>query len=489
MITLRKWYKDPRLSTRTLTIPAEILATKLTAKEQALLQLRPSYKHIGPRLPIPEEDWAPPPVPEGYVDAEYVANLTPDLDLQPDIPPLTATDIRDKAHNTTERIHRAEAGPLEQDLPEDSYIGTDSIKDITPHMGPTRILLLFYGGRRREGDVADYAERCISSAKCTGIQMCVAVVDIVHGPHHDISRGAASFWIANFLQLRVAAFGAAPPCETWSLARWIEISKAINKAEEYHNRSHPVPLRHASQLWGRADLTPKEHRQLRTANVLLMFTIGFATLAAFIGVGVWIEHPGLLPQHHTLGAPSIWNLEQIQKLIALPYTQRRQVNHSDYAGTATKPTGIFAHRLFSLDTHLQNFRCPVVPRTVLKGKNRDTGEWLTAIAKEYPPPLSHALARTMVDAAVAPPTKLGVVLPENFIEDLQRYMPVLDPYADEDVAFGADFVDNAMLPIDRFKMPIHIGDLPISGIRYGSKGTNLPLYVNDSAALPHNLWP
>ena len=132
MLTHRKWYGDPRQSDRTIAVPAEVTATKLTTKEQALLQLRPSYKHIGPRLPIPPKDWTPPPVPEGYVDLEYVANLTPDHDIQPDLPPLTAMDIRNKAHNTTNRIRVVAAGPLEQDLPEDTYIGTDSIKDIAP---------------------------------------------------------------------------------------------------------------------------------------------------------------------------------------------------------------------------------------------------------------------------------------------------------------------------------------------------------------------
>ena len=83
--------------------------------------------------------------------------------------------------------------------------------DITPYLGPLRIILFFYGGRSRPGDVADHAERAFAAVAIRGFQLCVAVVDIVHGPHHDISRGAATFWIANFHQGRVAAFGAVPP--------------------------------------------------------------------------------------------------------------------------------------------------------------------------------------------------------------------------------------------------------------------------------------
>ena len=197
----------------------------------------------------------------------------------------------------------------------------------TPHLGPTRVILLFYGGRGRPGDVADHAERQIPTAVRSGIQLCVAVVDIVHGSHHDISRGAATFWFTQFIGGRVGDFGAAPPCETWSIARWIEYAQALlenspQAADELHNRSHPVPLRTAAQPWGRTDLTPKEHRQVRTANVLLTYTIAFATLALFCGIGAWVEHPGLLPKHHTNGAPSIWKLESIQRLAQSPHCRK-----------------------------------------------------------------------------------------------------------------------------------------------------------------------
>ena len=33
-------------------------------------------------------------------------------------------------------------------------IANNNLHDITPHLGPLRVLLLFYGGRRRDGDGA-----------------------------------------------------------------------------------------------------------------------------------------------------------------------------------------------------------------------------------------------------------------------------------------------------------------------------------------------
>ena len=216
--------------------------------------------------------------------------------------------------------------------------------------------------------MAEHAEKQVATAARAGIQLCVAVVDIVHGSHHDISRGAATFWFPQFLGGRVGAFGAAPPCETWSFARWIEYAQAmINQSplasEEFHNRQHPVPLRTADHPWGRTDLTPKEHRQVRTANVLLTYTIAFATLALFCGIGAWVEHPGLLPKHETHGAPSIWKLEPIQRLAQSPHCRRTQVLHSDFGGQSMKPTGLLLLHFDSFILHQLSHECKVQPTT------------------------------------------------------------------------------------------------------------------------------
>ena len=150
---------------------------------------------------------------------------------------------------------------------------------------------MLYGGRRRRGDVAHFAELAIPTLGTKSIQLVVCVVDIVHGPKHDISRGGTKFWEPQLRAGRVAAIGTAPPCETWSIARFADC-EGIGQAG-WHNRTRPVPLRTAWHPWGRKDLTPREARQVRTANVLLLCTILFATLASFYGTALWIEHPDL----------------------------------------------------------------------------------------------------------------------------------------------------------------------------------------------------
>ena len=108
----------------------------------------------------------------------------------------------------------------------------------------------FLWGRRRQGDVAHFCELHIARRAIEGFRLIVCVVDIVHGPSHDISRGAANFFWDQVKGGRVAATGAAPPCETFAISRWADGG--------WHNRTNPVPLRSAYELWGRHDLTPNE---------------------------------------------------------------------------------------------------------------------------------------------------------------------------------------------------------------------------------------
>ena len=263
------------------------------------------------------------------------------------------------------------------------------LADFTPFLGNLRIILLLYGGRRRPGDVAFFAEQVSAQCPTEGFRICVCVVDIVHGCEHDISRGALDFWLAHLHQNRIAAIGAAPPCETWSISRWSDGG--------WDDRALPVPLRHREALWGRLDLKPREHRQVRTANVLLMFTIAFATFSAFLGLHMWVEHPDIIARHARVGAPSIWYLEQMIRLRLLPVTRVFRVHHNDYGGTANKPTRLFAVRLPTLSRRLNQCLQRVSATLQLRGRDQ-FGNWRTSHAKEYPLRLSRALGHSMVDA-------------------------------------------------------------------------------------------
>ena len=61
------------------------------------------------------------------------------------------------------------------------------INDITPFLGLVRAIVFFHGGRRRIGDVAHFCEMRVAKCAVEGFRIAACVVDIVHGPKHDIS--------------------------------------------------------------------------------------------------------------------------------------------------------------------------------------------------------------------------------------------------------------------------------------------------------------
>ena len=242
---------------------------------------------------------------------------------------------------------------------------------------------------------------------------------------------------------RVAATGAAPPCETFAISRWAD--------EGWHDRTHPVPLRSAYALWGRHDLTPKEQRQVRTSNVLLIYAIAFATLSAIYGIASWTEHPDLITRHEWLSAPSIWLLEQIRRIQALPNAHAHRLQHCTFGGRTRKPTRLLTVNLeVEMREELNKIEKPRAPTGCLIGKNPD-GTWKTSQAKEYPRAMSAGIAAAMVRAACKHPRAQTNEDIEAAISKFADFQPqlLLTPEA-----VGADFVDS-IAPVHRFIMQWH----------------------------------
>ena len=204
------------------------------------------------------------------------------------------------------------------------------IQEITPFLCPVRAIVLFYRGRRRTGDVAHFCEMRVARCVVEEFRIAVCVVDMVHGPSHDISRGAANLFRVQTQSGRVAATGAASPCETLAIARWAD--------HGWHSRTSPVPFRSAFALWGRHDLTPNEQRQVRPANVMLVYVIAFAALSAVCGIANWTEHPVLLIGHSFLFASSIWLTDRFRRLQVLPNVHSHRLKHCTFGCKTRKPT-------------------------------------------------------------------------------------------------------------------------------------------------------
>ena len=157
---------------------------------------------------------------------------------------------------------------------------------------------------------------------------------MVHGPNHDISRGAAICFETKLGQDESQQQVRPPPCETFAIARFADMG--------WHCRTNPVPFRSAFELWGRHGLTPKEQRQVRTSNVLLIYAIAFANFSAIYGIANWTDHPDLISRHAWLSAPSIWITEQVRRLQVLPNVQAHHIQHCKFGGATRKPTRLMS---------------------------------------------------------------------------------------------------------------------------------------------------
>ena len=140
--------------------------------EFAKLKAEPMIRLAGPLLWETNLPIGPlPPPPPGYVISEELAARIQLPNQDPDDQKWgIVEDLKDQAR--------------------ESIIG-----DITPFLGPIRAIVVLYGGRRRQGDVAHFCELSIARKAIEGFRLIVCVVDIVHGPNHDISSGAANLFL------------------------------------------------------------------------------------------------------------------------------------------------------------------------------------------------------------------------------------------------------------------------------------------------------
>eukprot|EP00438_Fugacium_kawagutii_P016306 Skav208509 [mRNA] locus=scaffold1658:227826:228617:- [translate_table: standard] len=219
----------------------------------------------------------------------------------------------------------------------------------------------------------------------------VLSVDIItNGKHGDLtSSWTRSFWYHAMAQKWVVAVAAGPPCNTWSRAREHDLSTPDDPCHR-----GPRVLRHVVCPWGIDSMGLGELRQVAFGNLLL----GFAVVAMWMmvlhgGLGL-LEHPADLGDDSV----SIWKLPVLEMLIRMPSVQLLTVCQGYFGSESLKPTGLLAVRLPELQTFLAQWRltqrAPQAPST---GRT-SSGQYRTAVLKEYPPAFCAAMAHAVVSA-------------------------------------------------------------------------------------------
>ena len=163
---------------------------------------------------------------------------------------------------------------------------------------PTKYILHVYAGHRRDGDVIEWTQH-FNAKFATNVVM--VTVDIVYEADLCDMRadGAKSFWIRAIPEGFFAAILGAPPCETWSAARF----RAVLLDD-----GGPKPLRSQAEPSGLQNGSWRNQKQILVANDLLQVWISMMVAAAFSNTAFIMEHPA--PSKYVAEAPSVWKLAE-----------------------------------------------------------------------------------------------------------------------------------------------------------------------------------
>eukprot|EP00438_Fugacium_kawagutii_P021420 Skav230559 [mRNA] locus=scaffold7717:17184:43069:- [translate_table: standard] len=289
-----------------------------------------------------------------------------------------------------------------------------AVPAVMPENNGEFYILYLYAGSRRYGDTHMWAEHMSTLYNC---RIRVIALDIVfNAALCDMMRpDSQRFWHRLLADGLFVGLLMAPPCETWSVARWLS---------KLRNDHGPVPLRDANNLWGYKHLTVRQLHQVRVANALLHVSLLFAATATRVGVAWALEHPAI-PSLEI--AASIWKLPQVIRLQTNMHTKTHLILQGLYGGVAAKPTNIMAHALDSLGFlfHFWAVCGQTGPMWMpLIGKD-SSGNFRTAKAKQYPPRLNAVFIEAFCQRMVVLRSLVQQASPPDFRE-LLGVLPQLD---------------------------------------------------------------
>ena len=248
------------------------------------------------------------------------------------------------------------------------------------------IYLYVFAGRRRDGDYQSQVETLLQQHGQPGQ---ILLLDLALSDKHDVSQPQLVQHLLSWIDSgSVAGLLVAPPCESWSEARFITPQLP----------SDPRPVRSAQDPFSMPQLTIAELEQVIVANYLLYVAIMLMFRAAMKWVPSILEHPR---EPSDSKRPTIWKLPWIQMLKDAGLLSQRLIWQAHYGSTAPKPTHLGIQHLPQFNRVMARHRRWVNWSSLEHLGGRDSeGRWRTARAKEYPPDLNKALADLHVSEAV-----------------------------------------------------------------------------------------
>eukprot|EP00438_Fugacium_kawagutii_P017131 Skav204405 [mRNA] locus=scaffold4169:218344:224337:+ [translate_table: standard] len=237
-----------------------------------------------------------------------------------------------------------------------------------------KYVLLFFSGHRRADDIAAWLHRLGDVQP-----LCVdTAIDETLGNVFQ-----SELWVRLIRSRLVLAGHGGPPCETYSVARWVPCPDLEEKA--------PRPLRDDLFPWGLPMRSISEVQQCMVGNLLMFRTIYLLALIHLWGGAITLEHPQGTP----VGDPrwGIWRSSFVKLLTQDPEVRTTSFLQGPLGREFAKPTVLLHGRLPWLPTLLFNAYLPGWrPTRVLVGRRGD--RWATHEAKAYPGRLCRILAES-----------------------------------------------------------------------------------------------
>ena len=289
-------------------------------------------------------------------------------------------------------------------------------------MKTSYIIVHFFSGRRRMGDLQMYLEHLNSSKE---FNVTVLSVDLA------VDRTKCDLMIPKQRQKwddllcsgRVAAVVMGPPCETFTAARENELPGCSVR-----------PIRTAAEPWGKQGCKNHEITQLHTGNTLIQFALKACARMVCTGGMALMEHPAQPPKPESV---SIWQVEEAQILREAPCSDQLAFHQSIHGAESKKPTSILVVRMQKIRKYIfKNQLGEEESKGLLTLLGKDeNGKFKTARAKEYPPSLNKAIAMTISE---------HLEDAHHFGEEAEQEMPHNEWYKKFEVAFDPYSADMEM---------------------------------------------
>ena len=287
------------------------------------------------------------------------------------------TRVKDmgQVYNATEDIQLLEKRWTQETpkwIPPETYVPQ-------PLSDGRKFILLFFSGRRREWDMGHWIQQ-------RSDLIPIAIDTAVHETHGNLFR--EGFWVSLIQAKKVVGGHAGPPCETFSLARWLELLEDCNQ---------PRPLRDAEYPWGLPNRSVRETCQAMTGSILYARVMYLLLLIYFQGGAFTLEHPREPHVQKQKYQWTIWQSAFVKRALRLNHVFQFCFLQGPLGRKFAKPTMILCGRLMGLPKALYEHYSPMWrPTETLGGRNRHGRGWKTSQAKEYPPLMNLVFAEEFV---------------------------------------------------------------------------------------------